>query len=502
MLDRQYGQDESAPRRLLGRASLAGIGSACQLGLFFLTGLVTARVLGAAGYGVLNLARALVDNTAVVTRLGLDLGLQRFFGETNAGAGLAMRMQVLRQARVAAAMAAVLPVLAVALGLGRLLETHVYMHADFGSILLCMALALPFTTDIAVLGGAYRGVLKLGPAVMAESILLPLGRLLCILLLFAAGWGLWAVAVGTTLAAVLASAWLALRARRDFTVAPATSDSWNTARRVIGYSGILAMAVLVTMLTSSMDLLMLGHFVSATELGQYALAKQLLVLTTLVSAAFNQSIGGVIADRHFSGDRVGLVRVLSQVFRWIALATLPIFVVFLLWGAQLLSLFGPSFAIAQPVVAWLAAGQLIVALFGPMGWALSMTGRQLLELAALLCGLLLGVVLCWLAIPVWGQLGAAVATCVALAVTNLLRMLCVRRTFGAIPLEARTWLVMAGGLGLGLAAKLLLARMPLSALAQAALGSACFLASYGALCRSHLRGAFSMIRRPAVVGHG
>jgi O-antigen/teichoic acid export membrane protein len=502
MLDRRYGQEESAPQRLLGRASLAGIGSASQLGLFFLTGVVTARVLGAAGYGVLNLARALIDNTAVITRLGLDLGLQRFFGETNTGAGHAARAQVLRQVRVVTALVATVPVLAVALGLGRVLETHVYLHADFGRILLCMALALPFISDIAVLGGAYRGVLKLGPAVLAEGILLPLGRLLFILLLFAAGWGLWAVAVGGTLAAVLGSMWLALRARRDFMAAPAPSGSWTAARRVIGYSGVLAMAVLVTMLTSTMDLLMLGHFVRATELGQYALAKQLLVLTTLVSVAFNQSMGGVIADRHFSGDRAGMLRVLAQIFRWIALATLPLFVVFLLWGAPLLSLFGPSFAIAQPVVAWLATGQLIVALFGPMGWALSMTGRHLLEVTALLCGLVLAVILCRLAIPVWGQLGAAVATCAAIAATNLLRLLCVRRSFGAVPVEGRTWLIMAGGLGIGLAIKLLVVQSPLSALAQAVLGIACFLACYAVLCRSHLRGAFSMIKRPAVAGHG
>jgi len=502
MLDLQYGKDESGARRMLGRASLAGIGSACQLGLSFITGLVTARMLGAAGFGLLNLARTLLDNAAVVTRLGLDLGLQRFFGETSSGTGRTTRVRVLRQVRLVASLLAVLPLLAVALGLGRLLETHVYMHANFARILLCMALALPFITDIAVLGGAYRGALKLGPAVLAENILLPLARLVFILLLFAAGWGLWAVAVGTTLGAVLAAGWLALRARRDFTAEPAPPASWNTARRVIGYSGVLAVAVLVTMVTSTMDLLMLGHYVSATHLGQYALAKQLLVLTTVVSVAFNQSMGGVIAERHFSGDRVGMLRVQSQVFRWIALATLPLFVVFLLWGAPLMSLFGPSFTIPQPVVAWLAVGQFMVALFGPMGWALSMTGRQLLELAALLCGLVLVVVLGRLAIPVWGQLGAAVATCTALAVTNLLRALCVRRAFGAFPIAAGTWLIMAGGLAVGLATKLLVAQLPLPAFGQAVLGSACFLACYAVLCRSHLRGALLMFRQRAVAGVG
>ena len=79
---------------------------------------------------------------------------------------------------------------------------------------------------------------------------------------------------------------------------------------------------------------------------------------------------------------------------------------------------------------WRRARQFIVALLGPMGWALSMTGRHVQELAILLCGLALATLLCRFAIPQWGQLGAAVATCVAMSFTNLVRVICVRRAFG------------------------------------------------------------------------
>ena len=59
--------DETEPVRLFGRASILAAGTAYQQCLSFVSGLVVARVIGAAEYGVFNLARS----------LGLDLPLAR-----------------------------------------------------------------------------------------------------------------------------------------------------------------------------------------------------------------------------------------------------------------------------------------------------------------------------------------------------------------------------------------------------------------------------------------
>ncbi len=497
LLNAPENTNEATPRKLLGRASVAGAGTIYQQCIAFASGMLIARVLGAADYGIFNLARSLVDTTSILTRAGLDIGLQRHFGETRLAADQAARLRVLHQLRLVTALLAVLPVAAVGLGLGRALETHVYHHAGFAQILLCVALMLPFLTDIGVLGGAYRGVLRPVPAILAESVLLPTARLLLIVLLFLAGWRLWAVAVGTTAGSVLAAAWLAWRAHRDFPSRASPGESWQGARRVIRYSSVMAAAVLVTTLTATMDILMLGRFVPAEQLGQYSLAKTLLLLIGFFAAAFNQGLGALVADRHLRGDRDGMLQVMSLTFRWITLGTLPVFAVFLFWGTELMRLFGPSFVVPQGVVTWLALGQLVVALLGPMGWVLSMTGRHLLEFAILAAGLLLVIVLTAIAVPAWGQLGAAVAAFIAVSFTNGARILWVRRTLSAFPFDARVLLLIAAGLALALAARWLSSHVGLEGFWRTACGIGLFVTCYAALGWRYLRGLHQEVKANA-----
>ena len=475
--------DETAPRRLIGRASIVAAGTVYQQGIAFLSGLIVARVIGAAEYGIFNLARNLVDLTAIVTRLGLEIGLQRHFGESNAARDRAAHVAVLRRVRLLASAFALLPVAAVALGLGRVLEAKFYHYPHFAEILLCLALALPFLTDIAVLGGAYRGILKLRPAVIAECILLPTVRLAIVLILFLAGWRLWAVVVGTALGSFLAAAFLAMRARSDFPAGdPATPHSWVEAFRVMRYSSVLAVGVLVGTLTSSMDILMLGRFGTAQDLGQYSLVKMLLMLMGLFGPAFTQGLGALVAERHARGDFNGLVRVMSLSARLVTLVTLPIFAIFLFWGAQLTPLFGKSFATSQAVISWLAVSQFGFMIFGHSGWALSMTGKHFLELKILSVGLVISTLLCWMAVPAYGQLGAAIATCASMAFANLARVLVVRRHIGAFPFRTDIIVITMAGIALAWVCNELVAQLSLPSIWSTALGIGSFVLAYAVGC--------------------
>lgn len=471
--------DEAAPGRLIGRASVVAAGTTYQQGMAFLSGLVVARVIGAADFGIFNLARNLLDLAAIVTRLGLEVGLQRHFGEAGSGAN-ASRVAVLRRVRWLAGTLALLPALAIGLGLGDVIESRFYRHAGFADILLCLALALPFLTDLAILGGAYRGILRLTPAVLAECVLLPTLRLLIIVALFLAGWRLWAVVAGTTLGSLLASAFLARRAALDFR-GDGRSQPWNETFRVMRYSGVLAGAVLVTTLMTSMDLLVLGRFASAEDLGQYSLARMLMVLMGVFGFAFSQGLGALVAARYARSDLPGVARAMSTSARLVALLSVPVFGVFLFWGAQLTLLFGRSFDTPQAVLGWLAASQYVFIVLGPSGWGLSMTGRHVLELAILVGGLAVAALLCWYAIPVYGQLGAAFASFAAVTLTNLARVSCVRRAIGAWPFGADVLRITAAGIGLAWVCNAATVALLSDPFWRAFWGIACLLCGYGAL---------------------
>ncbi|HVS23764.1 MAG TPA: oligosaccharide flippase family protein [Gammaproteobacteria bacterium] len=473
---------EGTAKKLLQRASLVAAGTLYQQGVAFASGLIVARVIGAADYGVFALARSLVDVAATVTRLGLDIGLQRFFGETSIPLNKVSRGVMLRRLRLCAAATALIVVFAVALGLGRFLEAHVYRYTDFAAVLLCLSLTLPFANDVSVLGGAYRGILNLTPSVLVECILQPTVRLAAIGALLWMGWRLWAVAYGTTFAACLACLVLALASRGAFRDGEERGHaSWTDALRVVRYSIVLAGAVLVTSLTTSIDVLVLAHFTSAEEVGRYSLVKTLLLVMGVLGAAFVQGLGTTVAALHFRGDGAAMRRAMVHSVTWIARTTLPVFVVFVFWGADLMPLFGPTFESPPTVVRSLAAAQLAFVVLGPCGWALSMTGKHLLELGVLLLGLAVAAVLCWLAVPAFGEAGAAVAMAASTVATNALRVAVVRRRYGAWPFGGEIIWLTAVSLALGWISNTAVAAVGLPPPWRAFAGAVCFLIAFVAV---------------------
>jgi O-antigen/teichoic acid export membrane protein len=425
-------------------ASIATTGIIYQQGLSFLSGLIVARVVGAADYGVINIARNLVMAASTFTNLGLSLGLQRYFGASQSRAELERRFTVLLRLRQAAFAVSLVPVAALVLGLGPLLETTVYRFDQFASVILWTAVALPFLSDLAVLGGAYRGVVRPAPSIIGELVLMPTLRLALILALFAFGMRLWAVVIATSVAAVLADAYLARRARADF--APRHTADLAVRREAIGvirYSVVLAGSVAVMNLTRSIDVLILGHYVAPADVGRYTLIQLMLLLMGVFGSAFGQTIGARVAERYAAGDLSAMSRLLALNLRWIALVTAPLFALFVCWGAQVALIFGPSFVVDPAVFFWLAAGSLAAALFASAGYSLSMTGHHVAELRVLILGLVLTAALCAMLVPSYGQRGAAVAAFIGVVVVNLGRLALVWRTMRIFPLDRGTPAILA-----------------------------------------------------------
>jgi O-antigen/teichoic acid export membrane protein len=170
--------------------------------------------------------------------------------------------------------------------------------------------------------------------------------------------------------------------------------------------------------------------------------------------------------------------VLSTTARWVTFGTAPLLALFVVWGPSLTLLFGPSFVVSGAVIAWLATGQFLRAVLAPSGWALSMTGKHVQELVILGAGLLIATIACVLAVPVYGALGAAIATCVATGMTNLVRVLVVRRRLGAVPFGIDLAIIPVTGIVLAVASDWLVALWRLPGEWHVVIAGSCFAAAY------------------------
>jgi len=395
--------------------------------LSFAAGILVARVIGASQYGVVSVARNILQIFGIVSPLGFDLALQRHLGSEQRST----RLGQLIVFRTGAFVLAIAPAALAGLGLGAYVEQSIYRYPEFAKVLLVTLIALPFMTDMAVLGGAYRGVLKPNPSILASYVLQPTFRAIVMIILFALGWRLWAVVVGTSVSYVVSWIILAVRARRELAPMGVTGErDWADTWSILRYSPSLAASLIFAMGMSSADSLFLGHFRAAADVGQYGAILMVAQLIGLLGSALGQTLGARIAWCHRNNDIAGMETLLAENIRMTSLFSAPVFAAIVFWGDRIDLVLGPTFAVDAWVVSIVAARLLIQTIFANSGWALSMTGRHLQETGLLGIGLLASVVLCFALIPGHGQIGAALASFISLSMVHVSRYALVRSVFG------------------------------------------------------------------------
>jgi O-antigen/teichoic acid export membrane protein len=115
-----------------------------------------------------------------------------------------------------------------------------------------------------------------------------------------------------------------------------------------------------------------------------------------------------------------------------------------------------------------------------------MTGKHVLELKILSVGLAVAAIVCWVAIPVYGQLGAAAATCASVAVANMTRVLFIRHSIGAFPFGIDIFAITATGIGLAWVCSAAMAQFSLPSVWNTISGIGCFILAYGVVGWTHL----------------
>jgi O-antigen/teichoic acid export membrane protein len=394
----------------------------------FVAGIVIARVIGADQYGMFNVARSVLESCGIVSPLGLDLALQRHLG--SAPERLSTRLRQLTFFRLLTFGVAIIPPALAASGLSSYVEQSIFRYPDFADVLLVTLIALPFATDIAVLGGAYRGVLNPAPFMLANFVVQPTVRLIIMGLMFVLGFRLWAVVVATSASYIISWGMLALVARKDLD-GSGSPDQWDWAdiRSALLYSPSLGASMVFFVWIRSADSLFLGHFGSATDVGQYAAILMVAQLVGLLAEALGQTLGPRVAQRYWNNDLAAMEDLLAENIRRMTLVSAPIFAAILFWGDRIDLVLGPTFAVDARVVALVSAKIFLQTIFGYSGFALSMTGWHVRETTLLGCGFLLSVLLCAVLVPPFGQIGAALASFATISMINLVRYAVVLKMF-------------------------------------------------------------------------
>lgn len=167
------------------------------------------------------------------------------------------------------------------------------------------------------------------------------------------------------------------------------------------------------------DIIMVGALMSPTEAGKYAVASLLAGLVTFLVGTANQVIAPAISQLFTQNLIEDLQRMVSISALAISALTLPLVIVLLVFGRDFLLLFGVEFADQYNVLTVLMIGQIVIVLWGSVGFLLTMTEYQVMASWVVGGSSILNIVLNFILIPQFGLIGAAAATSLTVSARSM-----------------------------------------------------------------------------------
>ena len=407
-------------------ASIALLGSILSYAVGYAFSFVVARGIGPSLYGLYSLGLAISSLLTTLALLGLDRAAIRYIA-------LYMGEADVERARSTVYVSSLIVLLAGSVlgiglvGLAKPLSEQLFAKPALASPLRWFGIALPFGALVMILMSTLQGLKVLKYRVYVESFAQPCTRLgVAAFLIYFLGWKLQGVLLAYLAAAVIGLLLSVVLLSRVFPVFERRISLRAEWRSLLSFSSPLFIASGLNMISAQTELFFLGVFDRADTVGIYAVALRTIALGTFVQQSFHAIFAPVVSDLHNRGQTKRLGQFFKFVSRWIFVLSMPCFLAIAMFAAPILNIFGPEYVAGRMAVILLSTAQLVNVGVGPAGLVLMMSGRPRITLINSAIMLTLNIVLDYLLIPTYGIIGAAAASGISFAITNVVALAEVR----------------------------------------------------------------------------
>ena len=402
------------------------------------------RGLGKALYGTYALAISLMKILQAVGGLGLQGGVVRFSAEAQ-GQGEVGRVRGTLLATLAIGTAT-----SIVIGVGLFLTSEWWAQVVFQDellipILRAFAVALPFYVLTFLTAQAARGLQSMLADVSIGIVAQPFVNLVAVSIAFLLGYTLDGAIAAFVLSSVASGSlgvWVLSRIFRPL---------WSgvSARfdvpRLLRYSLPVMGVGLTALFVDQADRVMIGILASTSDVGVYTIAALLATQVRFVLSAVSATFTPIISDLYHGDRRDELHRLFKITTRWIVMLSLPLAIVLAMFPTPFLRVFGPEFMEGAPVVLVLSIGSFLNGATGTIGLMLQMSDYERVVLLDNVAVAILNVGLNLWLIPIYGPLGAAIATAVSVTLINAAQVVQVWSRLGMTPFDADLFRPMAAG---------------------------------------------------------
>jgi O-antigen/teichoic acid export membrane protein len=393
----------------------------------FAANLLMSHVLGREAFGVVTVITQAAFVVSFATRAGMDMAVLRDVAvEAGVGRWDRIKRPVSRAVAIAGGVSVVVAALSVVFA-DQIRSVFSIDHAMGRHVVEAAALGLPFLALTNVWLSATRGL-----KIMRYTLyVFWAGQPVMWVVLMVLGWRIsettWMSALAYSVSWILASlaaAYFWLKESSAWDEAPLEPGAMS---KLFRYAGPRAPAALFSQLLFWTDLFVLTRYASDAEVGSYSAALRVGQIVVLFLTSVNLMFSPYVADLHSRGETERLDKLFKTLTRWTIAATLPAFILLAVAPQNVLNLFGGGFSDAKGALLILLAGQLFNIATGSVGFVLIMAGRTGWDLLVYAGSLVFDLALALWLCPRYGMEGAAIANAATFAVSNIARLVLVKR---------------------------------------------------------------------------
>ena len=201
-------------------------------------------------------------------------------------------------------------------------------------------------------------------------------------------------------------------------------------REMLKTSIPLFLVSLSILIVSNADLVMLGIMVDSNEIGIYAVASRIALLTSFVLQVTTSSLMPKVAAMYTSNQMKELEKMIQKVTWGLFIFGIIVYFIYVFFGSWILSFWGEEFKDAYLILLILAFGQLINLATGAVGSILVMTGYENTQAKISTLSSLIYIPLNFVLIYNYGVLGSAIATSSVIIVVKIISFFYVKKKIG------------------------------------------------------------------------
>lgn len=418
-------------------SALATVGSLIAVGLGYISTFVVVRLVSVETYGEYQLALSLVSVLEKFVLLGLPFAIIRYVAQRviqNDLQGIRVAISSGFQLIVINAVILILLSWVVLFSISPSISPFPQKLIPILQIASLLIVINPLKEiSIAVL----RGLKKIDLKVAAEDIWMPVSKLLLVVVVLSLFPNSIAL-VTSHMASIIVCILLVLHflvVQRAWRLRDILINSAETKRILLRFSLPLLGSNLANTILTQVDRILLGILAGTSAVGIYSAAHKVAALIVFPYAGLALIFEPIIAQLYANRRITELSETFKFVTVWCLRVTLPISLLLIIFGREILTLFGPTYASGYSSLILLVVAQTIQTGFGHGGQMLVMTGRVQLDLAFMGISALLSIILSYILIKVWGITGAALAVALTFFFANMLATLMIWATLRIHPFK-------------------------------------------------------------------